>query len=122
MNTYYTAKDIEELAAKGTKRIELGPRVFLTDFARETAQQLGVELVESRSQVSSSTPSTVPITVPTTVGERYNKPKGCLHGLGSFSAVSDQAIVPTAQSGKGESSRTMNKLVVLMDEAIKRGG
>jgi len=118
MNTYYTAKDIEELAAKGTKRIELGPRVFLTDFARETAQQLGVELVESRSQVSSSAPSTVP----TTVSERYNKPKGCLHGLGSFSAVSDQAIVPTAQSGKGESSRTMNKLVDLMDEAIKRGG
>jgi hypothetical protein len=118
MNTYYTAKDIEELAAKGTKRIELGPRVFLTDFARETAQQLGVELVESRRQVSSPTPPTLP----TQVSDRYNKPKGCQHGSGSFSAANGQTAIPIDRSRQAESLQTMNKLVDLMDEAIKRGG
>jgi len=50
MNIYYTAKDIEELAANGVQQLQVGPGVTLTDFAKESAQQLGVELVDSRKQ------------------------------------------------------------------------
>ena len=50
MTVYYTAKDIEELAAKGVQQLQIGPGITLTDFARESAQQLGIELVDSRKQ------------------------------------------------------------------------
>ena len=48
MTIYYTAKDIEELAAQGIRQLEIGPGVTLTDFARETAQQLDIDLVDRR--------------------------------------------------------------------------
>ena len=56
MNIYYTAKDIEELAAKGLKQLELGPGTMLTDFARETAEQLGIQITSS-SQAENAPPS-----------------------------------------------------------------
>ena len=47
MNIYYTAKEIEELAANGVRTLEIGPGVTLTDFARETAQHFDIALVKS---------------------------------------------------------------------------
>jgi len=50
MNIYYTAKDIEELVAKGVHQLELGPNTSLTDFARETAEQLDLALIDKTKE------------------------------------------------------------------------
>lgn len=121
MNIYYTAKDIEDLASKGMKQLEIGPGVTLTDFARETAQQLNIALVESRREVSPSTQPAPPSSA-TTVSSKYNKPTGCQHASNSLPAALSQAAVPAGQSKEGASSNTVNRLIDLMGKAIKRGG
>jgi hypothetical protein len=75
MQTYYTGEDIEDLAARGIRRLELRPGVVLTDIAREIADQLGIELVNvNKSQPSGSTAAAArpaPLSA---------KPRGCQHG------------------------------------------
>lgn len=119
MNTYYTAKDIEELAAKGSRQIILNSGVFLTDFARETARQLGIEVVRSEKQTTSSQPVSPVWT--TTPNNKYNKPSGCLHASNPHPAASSQAANPQAPNIDGDGSKTVNRLIDLMGKVIKRG-
>ncbi len=119
MNTYYTAKDIEELATRGTRQIVLNPGTFLTDFARETAQQLGIALVKSDAQGTSS-PSAA-LGNPARVNQKYNKPSGCQHISNSFPADRSQAFASSGQID-GAGSNTANRLIGLLGKAIKRGG
>jgi hypothetical protein len=80
MQTYYTGEDIEDLAARGIGRLELGPGVALTDIAREMANQLGIELVNVNAPQptgSAATPPRQPAVRSTPVGA---KPRGCQHG------------------------------------------
>jgi hypothetical protein len=117
MNTYYTAKDIEKLAAAGVRRLELDPAAVLTDFARETAQQLGIELVKKGWQSQPSTQS-APATIPTKFNSKYNKPLGCQHAVGSVPATHSRAA-GSAQAVDGSSDSTVNKLIDLMGKAVK---
>lgn len=119
MNTYYTAKDIEKLAAAGVRQLELEPTAVLTDFARETAQQLGIDLVRKGRQ---SPPSAQPasLNTPTKFSSKYNKPSGCQHAAGAISAPQSRAAVP-AQAIDGSSASTVNRLIELMGKVIKRG-
>jgi hypothetical protein len=119
MNTYYTAKDIEELAAKGVRQLVLDPTAVLTDFARETAQQLGIALVKRESQ---SPPSTPPASQSNTTNfsNKYNKPSGCQHAAGSFSTSQPQAAA-AAREVDGSNASTVNRLIDLMGKVIKRG-
>jgi hypothetical protein len=119
MTTYYTAKDIEKLAAAGVRQLELDPTAVLTDFARETAQQLGVELVKKGWQ-SQPTTQSAPATIPAKFSPKYNKPSGCQHAAGSTSAVHAQAA-GSAQAAGGPSESTVNRLIDLVGRAIKRG-
>jgi hypothetical protein len=121
MNIYYTAKDIEELAANGIQQLEVGPGVTLTDFARESAQQLGIDLVARGDQVSPPSPAATPPSNTTAFSSKYNKPTGCQHGSSSFPAAHSQASVPSDQSIKGADSNTVNRLIDLMGKVIKRG-
>ena len=45
--TFYTERDIEEMAARGTTRLTVNDDVVLTDVAREKAEKLGISLVDS---------------------------------------------------------------------------
>ena len=119
MNTYYTAKDIEELAAKGVRQLVLAPGAVLTDFARETAQQLGIALVKRESQ-SPPAPQSASPSSPTKLSDKYNKPSGCQHASGFPSAAHSQAAAPANESA-GSNSSTVNKLVNLMGKVIIRG-
>jgi hypothetical protein len=129
MTIYYTAKDIEELAAQGVQQLQVGPGVTLTDFARETARQLNITLVDSRKQASSPTSPAPSNTLSRSSNSRdkYNKPSGCQHGMGSQPTPDSREGVKTNRpiSGIGltESvdSNTVSKLIDLMGEAIKRG-
>jgi hypothetical protein len=129
MNTYYTAKDIEEMAANGTQQLVLGPGVFLTDFARETARYLGIDLVKSEAQ---SPPTAPPISTNSApvISDRYNKPSGCQHGASPQSIARSQAVAPVNQAlnavthnaAQSANSPTVNRLIDLMGKVIKRGG
>jgi hypothetical protein len=121
MNTYYTAKDIEDLAAKGTRQLVLSPGVFLTDFARETAQQLGIEVVKSEMSTPQSTPPVSPGNS-TTSGDKYNKPSGCQHASSSLPTAPAQAVNSPAHQVNGENSKTVNRLIDMMGKVINRGG
>lgn len=124
MNTYYTAKDIEELAANGTKQLVLGPGMFLTDYARETAQQLGIALVRREGQAGEKKPKAcLPTAEP--VGNKYNKPRGCQPGTNSRPAQIVQTSLPSSQSNGSNGTHdanTINKLINLMGKVIKGGG
>lgn len=119
MKTYYTAKDIEKLAAAGVRQLELDPTAVLTDFARETAQQLGIELVKKGWQSQPSTQS-ASATAPTKFSSKYNKPSGCQHAAGSHSPAQSRAV-GSAQTIDGSSESTVNRLIDLMGKVIKRG-
>jgi len=45
MRTFYTGSDIEDLAARGVRQLDTGADVFLTDAARERAEELGIVLI-----------------------------------------------------------------------------
>jgi hypothetical protein len=123
MNIYYTAKDIEALAAKGIYHLELGPNTSLTDFARETAEQLDVTLIDGLGN-DSTTPVSPPAVTPRqtlVASQSYNKPRGCQsERVNRLAAVSLNAAIPDAARDP-ESSTPVNRLVDLMGKIIKRG-
>jgi hypothetical protein len=119
MNTYYTAKDIEKLAAKGVHQLVLDPGTVLTDFARETAQQLGIVVVKKESQSLPSPQPNYP-SGPTKLSDKYNKPSGCQHASGSPLPAHSQAASSTREID-ASSPNTVNRLIDLMGKVIKRG-
>jgi len=121
MNIYYTAKDIEEMAVKGIQQIELGPGVTLTDFARETAQQFNITLVDGSQQTSQQAAQTSSNNI-SRINSKYNKPKGCQHPSPSFPANNTTVVSPSNSSTEGTNSNTVNRLIDLMGKVVKRGG
>jgi hypothetical protein len=121
MNIYYTAKDIEELAAQGVHELEIGHGVTLTDFAKETARQLDVALIRGGRKDGAPKPAASPSSAPIS-GSKYNKPSGCQHASNSIPAAHSQAAVPSNRSTAGADPNTVNKLIDLMGKVIKRGG
>ena len=125
MNIYYTAKDIEELVAKGIYVLELGPHTSLTDFARETAEQLDVTLIDAGQEPAqpgrpaAAAPASRPSQAAVS-SSSYNKPRGCQRG--SRPAAPAQATAPAAAAPLGEAGSTsVNRLVDLMGRIINRG-
>lgn len=53
---FYTERDIEELARHGVSTLEVHDEVYLTDYAREKAERLGITLVREHL-----TPASAPI-------------------------------------------------------------
>jgi hypothetical protein len=124
MNIYYTAKDIEDLAARGVSQLEVGSNVFLTDFAYETAEQLEIELIRPDGQASSSSSSEKTAAPRSATGRQYDKPSGCQHGppnqasgVSSSVETSSKSSVPLVQSDDG----SVNRLVDIMSKIMKRG-
>ena len=77
MRTFYTESDIDDLVASGVRRLELGNNIFLTDAARERAEDLGVALVVP-GEISASKPSVQ--SAPTKSESLPGRPRGCQHG------------------------------------------
>lgn len=84
MKTFWSAQDIEELAAQGKTELIVDENSLLTDLARHTAHQLGISLVNrSRSSLAAAPPSSPSISHPDPRAAGVgmgNKPKGCQHG------------------------------------------
>ena len=59
--TIYTERDVEDLARRGVKEIEMTDQVYLTDVARERAEKLGVALRAAAAPAAPAEPlPTVP--------------------------------------------------------------
>ncbi|MCJ7735197.1 MAG: hypothetical protein MUP11_11685 [Anaerolineales bacterium] len=123
MNIYYTAKDIEELVAKGIYQLELGPNTSLTDFARETAEQLDFTLLDGTQTEAEPVriPSPAPRPQTVVVSQAYDKPRGCQSGGQHSSPANIQASSNTVKTAVQSGSAPVNKLVDLMGKIIKRG-
>lgn len=87
MKNFWSAEDIENLAAQGKTEVVVGEDTVLTDLARHTAQQLGITIVyQSRPAPVVAPPptpaaskrSSAPQAEP--VARLSSKPKGCQHG------------------------------------------
>lgn len=120
MNIYYTAKEIEELAANGVKTLEIGPGVALTDFARETAQYFDITVVQGGKKPAAAAQPAAPGR-PSAPSGRYSKPPGCSRASASPAGRSPAALTPDTPAA-GSDSNTVNKLIDLMGKVIKRGG
>ncbi len=93
---YICSEDIENMAAQGMKELILDETMVLTEVARETAHQIGFEIIsgsqttlrkapsspaKTESSATSSSPAKSLMPVPADTAPRLPaKPKGCQHG------------------------------------------
>jgi hypothetical protein len=93
VKTYYSAQDIEALAAQGVRELVVDENTVLTDLARDMAAQLGVKLVAPGQPAAANRASAPTVSAPS--GAR---PKGCQHGpLANGPAAS--AAAPAQRAG-----------------------
>jgi hypothetical protein len=103
VKTYYSAQDIEALAAQGVRELVVDENSVLTDLARDTAAQLGVKLVmPGRPVAAGSAPA------PKGAAPSGAKPKGCQHGPLSGGPAVGAAAAPMKSAGN---SPVMDELV-----------
>jgi hypothetical protein len=112
MRTFYTGSDIEDLVASGVRQLEVGPSVFLTDAARERAEELGIVLV---TQGSAPTAKAVAPAAPAKSESLPSKPRGCQHGPAPVAKVSHSE----AAAGGGP---MVDQLVKAVSALNKLGG
>ncbi len=116
MRTFYTASDIEDLAARGATQLDLGPGVMLTAAAKERAEELHIALVTPGSAApatrreSAAPAKAAQSAAAAQSGALPAKPRGCQHGsLGGA-------------SGKAAPSQVVEQLVDAVSALKKRGG
>ena len=114
MRTFYTASDIEDMAARGVRQLDLGPGVMLTAAAKERAEELHVALV-TPGNAAAAGKSAAPTKAAQSgaasqSGNLPAKPRGCQHG--SLGGASSQAA----------SSQVVQQLVDAVSALKKRGG
>jgi hypothetical protein len=103
VKTFYSAQDIENLAAQGVCELVADENTVLTDLARDMAGQLGIKLVTGgRPTAASSAP------VSGAAAPSGAKPKGCQHGPLSGGSATSGGAAPAQRAG---SSPVMDELV-----------
>lgn len=110
MRTFYTESDIDDLATGGVKQLEVGQGVFLTDAARERAEELGIVLVIPGSP---PVPRTAPSSMTAPVASLPGKPQGCQHGPVAVASI----VIEPARSG----GPVVDQLVEAVSALKKRG-
>lgn len=103
MKTFYSAQDIETLAAQGVRELVADENTVLTDLARDMAGQMGIKLVTGGRPVATGSAPTPGTAVPSGA-----KPKGCQHGPLTSSPSMGGAAAPAQRTG---SSPVMDELV-----------
>ena len=114
MKTFYSAEDIEALAAQGITELRLDADAVLTHLARDTAQRLGIALVSGPStpRAASSAVTSGPPARP--AAPMAAKPKGCQHGPLT-------GRTPARGGSAGSSDKTVNELIDLVKQLADRG-
>jgi hypothetical protein len=107
MKTFYSAEDIEALAAQGITELRVDEDAVLTHLARDTAQRLGISLVSAFSAPRAASSAAAPSSFPRSTPSLGAKPKGCQHG-----PVTGRA--PGGGAGAHSSDGTVNELIGLV--------
>jgi hypothetical protein len=127
MKEFLTARDIEDLVARGVRQISISEDIVLTDLAREKAAQLGVALVHGatapappgsdlRAPVSAAT---LPLkTLAPAVTSLGPKPKGCLHSHIETGSAAPEATRAAGLDAGPPSGSVVDRLV----EVVRRLG
>ena len=116
VKTFYSAQEIEDLAAQGKKELVIDQNTVLTDMARHVAQQLGVKIVY-KSPPAEASAASAPVGVILTRPAPFrpgSKPKGCQHPPLTSPPVS--AALPSSPNGAagGSSGTVVDQLVGLV--------
>ena len=118
MRIFYTGSDIEDLAARGIRQLELRPGVALTDSARERAEELGIALVNptERASASGNQPSSQAVAAAAPAASAKGaslpaKPAGC-----------QRAAAGSEAAPAGRPSQVVDQLVDAVSALKKRGG
>jgi hypothetical protein len=107
MKTFYSAEDMEALAAQGITELRLDEDTVLTHLARDTAQKLGISLVYGGAVARAASTPASSASAPRPVLTSGAKPKGCQHGpLGSRSSGGGASA--------GSSDKTVSELIGLV--------
>ncbi len=129
MKNFWTAQDIENLAAQGKTELVINDNIVLTDLARHLADQLGISIINrSHSAVGASTqlaptpppatPVSRPISAPTPPIRLRGKPKGCQHA--PLSGPQSQPV--GAVSNSNPAAPNANPVVDQLVGLVKRLG
>ena len=114
MKTFYSAEDIEALAAQGIKELRLDEDMVLTHLARDMAQKLGISLVYGGAALRASSSTGTPGSPPRPAPSLAAKPKGCQHGpLGGRSSGGGGSA--------GSSDKTVSELIGLVRQLADKG-
>lgn len=98
--TFYTERDIEEMAKRGVTEIEVNDSVYLTDLAREMMDKLGIKRKVSGGQAASSSVLASPdvanlhAQAAPTASASHNAPAS-----GGLSAAEKQEVTEKVKSG-----------------------
>jgi hypothetical protein len=114
MKTFYSAEDIEALAAQGITELRVDEDAVLTHLARDTAQRLGISLVSAVSTTRAASSAAALSSSPSPAPLLGAKPKGCQHG--PLTAGSSGG-----GSGAGSSDGTVNELIGLVRQLADKG-
>ena len=105
VKTFYSAQDIETLAAQGVRELVVDEDTVLTDLARDAAAQLGVKLVAPGQPAAAGK---APAAAPRAAVPSGTKPRGCQHGPLANGPATGGAAAPAQRSG---SSPVVDELV-----------
>ncbi len=90
--TFYTERDIEDLARRGVKELEVNDTVYITDLGREKMEQLGIKAKATLSK--SAAPAPAP-TVPPSAPSAASPPAS----IGPLSEAEKQQVIEKVKSG-----------------------
>ena len=131
MKNFFTAQDIEDLAAQGKRELVLDDNTVLTDLGRHMADQLGISIInrsQSAASTSTSSPaiktSSVPVSgsAPRTPLNIGSKPKGCQHGpLPTRQAPGIASAAARPNSSVPSSNTVVDQLVGLVKRLGGKG-
>lgn len=117
MKNFYSAQDIEDLAAQGKAELILDEDGVLTDLARHMAEQLGIRVIQRSRLVPVSAPLPAVAAPARSVVSGLGiqgKPKGCQH-----EPLTDQR--PAAVEVSATSNTVVDQLVGLVKRLGSRG-
>jgi hypothetical protein len=114
MKTFYSAEDMEGLAAQGITELRLGEDAVLTHLAREMAQKLGISLIYGAAAPRAASATVTSGSTQQSAASVPAKPKGCQHG--------PLAARPSGQGGSAASSdKTVSELIGLVRKLADKG-
>jgi hypothetical protein len=114
MKTFYSAEDIEALAAQGVTELRLDEDTVLTHLARDMAQKLGISLVYGAPAPRAASSAVTAGSSSRPAPALGAKPRGCQHGslAGRSSGGGGSA---------GSSDKTVSELIGLVRQLADKG-